>query len=493
MTCATQNNKGYMLIQVIVFGSIAILFLTGLISWAGLNIREARQAADREQSLQIAEAGVEYYRWHLAHAPQDYRDGSTTPGTYVHPFYDKDGVRIGEFQLDIVAPLVGSTLVTVRSKGILDARPTIYRRLEAKLAIPSLAKYAVVSNSNVRFGEGTEIWGPIHSNGGIRFDGLAHNTVTSAVASYDDPDHGGGVEFGVHTHVGSNGVSDNSFRPAESPPPPAPTRSDVFLAGRQFPVPSVDFNGITSNLAQMKTDAQANGRYLAASGALGYHLVLKTNDTFDVYRVNSLYPAPNNCTNVQGESGWGTWSINTTGGAQTLLANYPFPSNGIVFVEDNVWVDGQINTARITIASARFPDNASTRTSITVNSDLRYTNYDGQDVIALMAQNNFNVGLVSADILRIDAAIVAQNGRAGRYYYQAAGNSQNRCAPYHTRQQLTLYGTIASNQRYGFAFSDGTGYDVRNISYDANLLYGPPPSFPLTSDQYSIVSWKEIK
>jgi hypothetical protein len=176
-----------------------------------------------------------------------------------------------------------------------------------------------------------------------------------------------------------------------------------------------------------------------------------------------------------------------------LLANYPFPSNGIIFVEDNVWVDGQINTARITIASARFPDNASTRTSITVNSDLRYTNYDGQDVIALMAQNNFNVGLVSADILRIDAAIVAQNGRAGRYYYQAAGNSQNRCAPYHTRQQLTLYGTIASNQRYGFAFSDGTGYDVRNISYDANLLYGPPPSFPLTSDQYSIVSWKEIK
>ena len=67
------------------------------------------------------------------------------------------------------------------------------------------------------------------------------------------------------------------------------------------------------------------------------------------------------------------------------------------------------------------------------------------------------------------------------------------CAPNQTRSTLTLYGMIATAKRYGFAYTNGTGYTTRNLTYDANLLYAPPPSFPLTSDQYSIISWQEIK
>ena len=52
---------------------------------------------------------------------------------------------------------------------------------------------------------------------------------------------------------------------------------------------------------------------------------------------------------------------------------------------------------------------------------------------------------------------------------------------------------IVTDQRYGFAYTDGTGYQTRNIIYDANLLYSPPPSFPLTSDQYQTISWEEVK
>jgi hypothetical protein len=146
----------------------------------------------------------------------------------------------------------------------------------------------------------------------------------------------------------------------------------------------------------------------------------------------------------------------------------------------------------VTIASGRFPDNASTRTSITVNNDLKYTNYDGQDVIALIAQQDITVGLVSDTDLRIDGALIAQNGRVGRFYYRAPTGTSN-CSPYHSRSTITLFGMIASNQRYGFAYTDGTGYQVRNINYDANLLYGPPPSFPLTSSQYTTISWKRIR
>ena len=473
----------------IIFGVIAVYFVGAIASWAALNIKAARHTFNREQAIQIAEAGIDYYRWHLAHAPADFQDGTSGPGPYVHTFRDKDGTSIGTFELTITAPMVGSTLVTIASKGSVNAAPGVSRTITSQLGKPSFAKYAVVANDFMRFGTGTEVFGPVHSNAGIRFDSLAHNIVTSAVASSTDPDHTGGKEFGVHTHG-------NLLDAGSDPLPPAavPSRPLIFEAGRQFPVPVVNFGGIAGSLTQMKTDAQASGVYLAPSGALGYRILLKTNDTFDVYSVNTLVVPPEGCSSTT--SGWGTWSVNT----QTFLRNYPIPTNGLVFVEDHVWVEGQINTARVTIASGKFPDNSSTRTSITVNNDLLYTNYDGQDVIALIAQNNFNVGLVSEDDLRIDAALMAQNGRVGRYYYSSS------CAisgtQYWKRLTLTLYGMIGTYQRYGFAYigttftcPDGTqrasGYCARNINYDASLLYGPPPSFPLTSEEYITLTWEE--
>lgn len=477
-----RRAKGQVLMQVLVFASIGVLLLTALTSWAVANVRVSKESFYREQAIQIAEAGVDYYRWHLAHASQDFQDGTGTTTPYVHDFFDKDGVKIGTFTLEIVPPIVGSTVVTIRSTGRVDSYPSVYRKIETKLAIPSLAKYSIVANADIRFGAGTEVFGPIHSNGGIRFDGVAHNIVSSSRDTYDDPDHTGGNEYAVHTHMS----------PIDALPPAAlSNRADVFQAGRQMSVPSFDFTGLTSDLATIKTNAVSAGRYFASSGAQGYLIVLKTNDTFDLYKVNSLVSPASNCTNSSNQSGWGTWSIGSSGSSKTFLLNYSIPANGLIFVEDNVWVEGQIDSARVTIASGKFPDNPATRTSITVNNNLLYTNYDSQDVLALIAQNNFNVGMVSADTLRIDAAIVAQNGRAGRYYYGGPGS--NTCQPYHSRNTITLYGAIATNQRYGFAYTDGTGYNIRNIVYDANLLYAPPPSFPLTSDQYSTISWQEIR
>src|SRR3989344_5130225 len=196
-----RSKKGQILIQVIVFGSIAVYFLGALVGWASLNIKAGRQAFNRERTLQIAEAGIDYYRWHLAHSPTDFQDGTGGPGPYVHDFRDKDGNVIGQFSLNITPPPLGSSLVVVESTGNLNADMPVLRKIAAQLAKPSIAKYAVVANDFMRFGEGTEVFGPIHSNQGIRFDGLAHNVVSSAVASYNDPDHSGGNEFGVNTHV----------------------------------------------------------------------------------------------------------------------------------------------------------------------------------------------------------------------------------------------------------------------------------------------------
>lgn len=461
-----SQKQGYLIIQVIIFGSIAIYLLGALVGWAVINLKASNQAVDRELALQIAEAGIDYYRWHLAHAPLDFQDGTGEAGPYIHDFFNKNGDKIGQFSLDITPPPLGSTLVIIKSTGETLNQPNIKRTIQTKLAKPSIAKYAVAANSVMRFGEGTEIFGPIHSNNGIRFDGIAHNIVSSGISSYDDPDHLGGNEFGVHTHI-----------PPVDPLPPdeVPNHPNVFKAGRQFPVPTVDFAGMTADLAQIRSAAQGtNGFWRAGSGSLGYHIVLKTNGTFDLYKVTKLVSS--DCTSNE-------WSINT----KSLLGNYSYPNNGLIFLEDNIWINGQINNARLTIIAAVLPDSADTRKNITVNNDLLYTNYDGTDVIGLIAQNNINVGLISENDLRIDAALIAQHGRVGRFYYSSS------CSPYHIRNSITLWGMLATNLRYGFAYTDNTGYQIRNLNYDSNLLYGPPPSFPLTSDQYITLSWEEIK
>jgi hypothetical protein len=183
--------------------------------------------------------------------------------------------------------------------------------------------------------------------------------------------------------------------------------------------------------------------------------LLKTNNTFDLYIVKLRNPP----VAVVAHRQLGTWALARAAKAKRLSP---------------------------TIASARFPENPATYTSLTVNSDLLYTTYNGQDVLALIAQNNINVGLYSANVEQIDAALVAKNGRVGRYYYNS------NCGSSYVRSTLTLNGMIATNQRYGFAYTDGTGYTTRNLNYDTNLLYNPPPSFPLTSNQYTLISWEEI-
>jgi hypothetical protein len=363
-----QKNRGYVLVTVLVAGFVGIVIITGLVSWGVSSLKVARETSDREQAVQIAEAGVEYYRWHLAHSPLDFQDGTGVAGPYVHPYYNRQGDEIGAFSLTIT-PETGTTIVRVRSTGTVLAAPTISRTIETRYAIPSLAKYAVAANANMRFGAGTEVFGQVHSNGGIRFDGLAHNLMTSALTTYTDTDSDActGNSWAVHTCLAPQDVT---------PPTPWVLKPLVFEAGRQTGVPAVDFDGFTSDLSQIKTLAQSGGRYFSLSGGLGYRVVLKVNDTFDLYRVNSLTnPPTNGCTNSQNQDGWGTWSINT----QTKLngpngdQSYPLPANGLLFLEDNIWVEGQINTARLTIASARFPESSPTNTSITINNNLRHT------------------------------------------------------------------------------------------------------------------------
>ncbi len=460
-----------------VFASIVIIIISALATWTATVVKAGRIAFHREQAFQSAEAGIDYYRWHLAHAPADYQDGGSGAGPYVHSILDKNGNTVGQFSLSITAPPLGSTKVKIKSTGSSASDASYVRKIESMVAKPSVAKYSVAGNNAMRFGAGTEIFGPVHVNGGIRFDGLAHNIVTSGSTTYTDPDSDACTttnSYAVHT----------CLYPQDPISPTAlPLRPDVFEVGRAISQPTVDFLSFTTDLATLKTNAISGGFYrdAAGSGYVGYHVVLKTNDTFDLYKINSWKTSSSlNCTGTTS-----AWSINT----QTLQGNYPFPANGIIFIQDHVVVDGQISSARLTIVAAVLPvpSDPANYKNIIINNDILYTTYDGMDSLGIIAQAGVMVGLVSENDLRIDGALIAQNGKVGRFVY--GGSS---CA-YKTRSIVTLYGMIASYLRYGFAFTNGTGYITRNITYDANLLYSPPPFFPLTSSQYTIISWQEVK
>ncbi len=473
ITKLKKNNQGTILVVSL---ATIVVFLTlagGLITLGIQEQKLYKRNTSEAQAIHIAEAGVNYYRWHLAHNEGDFFDGTgsdpdgTPPnGPYEHNYISPDGTLEGVFSLEITEPETGSTITTIKSTGWTNDFPNIKRSVEVRYGIPSFATFSVVVNSNVRFGIGTEIYGPLHSNGGIRFDGIAHNLVSSSVSCYDDPD---------------TGYSDPCERPgvwtSEADP------NAVFLSGTSYPVPAVDFTGITADLAQMKADAQSDGFYLPFDSR-GYRIHFNVNGTFDVYEVDKLMP---NGWIYEGSEGWKNTSYDID--EETLLsAGNVIPNNGLIFVEADAWVDGIVN-GRVTVASGRFPENPSNYTNITIVNDIVYESSDGSDVLGLIAQRNVQIGYYCEDNLEIEAAILAQNGRFHRpfYYYYEPTRS------YNLRDTITITGSLAMSERYGLHWCcPDSGFWTRNINYNSSLVFSPPPSFP-TTGEYAFISWEEIE
>jgi len=486
-----MKQKSQIVFYILFYLTLTLIIFSGSILWLQTYLSFIEKEVYKILALNIAESGIEYYRWYLNHFPTDFTDGTGQPGPYKHDFYNRLGEKIGEFELNIFPPDEGLSLVKIISLGNLENNKAS-KKIEALLGRPSLAKFSVMSDDNIRFGEGTEVYGEIHSNKGIRFDGVAYNLVKSAILTYWDPDHSDCKEWAVHTHVSPKD-------PCASPNPDPnqlPLRPDVFKAGRLIGVPAQDFAGISQDLAYYKNLAQSKGIYLGFSGQnnYGYELIIRPDGKIDIYLVKRILDISScNISDPYADStrdkrySLSTWSISQ----KNFLGTYNYPQNGVIFVEDNIWVSGQVNNKKILIASAKFPENFGQMTSIIINSDLKYTNYDGRDAIGLIAQKNVLIGLKSSDILRIDGVLVAQNGRIGRHNYSSG------CGPEYKREKIMIYGSLITRKRYGFSWVNNqgnwvSGYRLRELTYNADNLYFPTPYFPLASEFYEILKWKEF-
>jgi hypothetical protein len=146
-------------------------------------------------------------------------------------------------------------------------------------------------------------------------------------------------------------------------------------------------------------------------------------------------------------------------------------------------VEGTVS-GRILLAAAKLPYNASTAPSIIIPNNITYVAHDGNYVLGLIAQQDVLVSYYAPNTLNIDAALIAQNGSTQYYYY-----------PGNIKTQINIFGSIASYGVWTWSWVDGggnvtSGFQNTSTTYDGNLLYSPPPSFPLSSSGYTQLTWK---
>ena len=443
--------------------SVASLGIAGVVNY---QLQAAKKRVAVNSALNIAEAGLNYYKWHLKHAPEDFYDGTGAPGSYMHDFTDPEGGSVGKFQLDITAPSACSNTVNIKSTGWTNEYPNTRREVQIKYGKKSLADYAFVSHLDAWFTEGEALHGPVHSNGGISQDGTNDSVVSSAVPTYTcTPAHG------------CNNV----------------TKPGVWGTGEedalwQFPTDNFDFDAVAADYDDLLNIATSTGIYLPQRG-LGYHLVFKNTGRVDVYRVTKLRN-PVNYQDTEGKSHRGSWDIEREEPHDTYF-DYPLPAVcGIIFVEDNVWVEGVVE-GKVTVVAVKLPQTQNNMRTIVISGNLIYNQKDGSDVLGLIAQKDILVPLYSAPAnLEINAAMMAQNGAVYRPYYSSS------YSPYHLRTAISIYGSIITKKIWTWNWTGGggsiiSGYQTTNSTYDPRLTYGPPPGFP-TIDEYNILQWEEV-
>ncbi|MES2087717.1 MAG: pilus assembly PilX N-terminal domain-containing protein [Patescibacteria group bacterium] len=453
------SPRGFTLIYLLVIIFVFSLMMLPVINFVAGAVRVLVATIDREQSLQIAETGINYYQWHLAHFPSDYKDGTNATGPYTHNYVDFDTQEtIGQFTLTITPPLAGSTIVTIRSEGATTRNPNITRSITARYGIPSLAKFSFLSNDVIWIGDMETVSGELQSNNGVRFDGVGNAPIGSAKSTYTCP-----TSQGNPCPTTKNGVWGNADQSVKN-----------FW---QFPVPAVDFSSLTSDLASIKSNAQSGGMYLPPSNAQGYSLVFNAAGTVSVYKVTNLKG------NLPG------WDVNgvahnefTDYNNRSLQFTQAIPANGIIYVEDKVWVEGTVN-GRATVAAALLPYNPATAPTIYIPDNIIYAAKDGTNVLGLIAQKDVVVTSHSSNDIEIDAAMISQNGSVEIFHH--TGNVKN---------SITIFGSIMSFGQWTWSYVTplgliASGYQTTNDVYDSNLLYAPPPSFPLSSSGYQIISW----
>lgn len=460
----------------LVFGSIFLGTLGGLSFFIIAQNRLQNVTSAQAQALAIAEAGIEYYRWFLAHFPEDTQNGTGLPGPYVIDYDDPETGEAGTITLDISPNewCGQTTSVELSSTGTPEDSPGVSRTVTARYARPSVGAYSYILNDSVWAGADRVINGPFHSNGGIRMDGTANAPVTSSVSSW-------------------NCTSSYGCSPASS------TASGVLGDGPNqqlwsWPVPQVDFSGISADFGTLKALAQSDGTYFSRYSTTngqgdpaywrGYHLLFNADGSVTVTQVsstNSLSVTPVN--SADGNTDRALRS-NESADSDVIIP----PDCGLIFVEDNVWIEGTVS-GKITLIAANVV-NANIAPNVYIVNDIEYADQDGGDGLTIIAEHNVLIAPDAPNSLTLNGIFIAQDGAFGMNAYACNSGYATKTGT------LSILGTTVSSKRTGTkwtstCFGYNKGFQTRVDSYDRNMAIDPAPFTPSVSSDYEFLDWRE--
>ena len=483
------RSRGVTVILVLIFMGIFAMLTGSVAGYVFEQGKYGRALSAREQAIHIAEAGIEYYRWFLAHNPSVLQDGTGLVSPYTYQVNDPEGGNLGNATITATPNLQCgvSQWIDIVSEGTANSAPMFPRTILVRHMRPSVAEYSNMLNSNVWAGADRNITGPYFSNGGIRMDGTNNSNVSSAVSTWSC-----GSSFGCS---------------------PTQSKPGVWGAGSgsalwKFPLSTFDFSGIATNFSALKTYAQTGGIVLNPTSVQvggvqqggtfssvggddqrGFHLVFNANGTVSVYRVTGTKLIRG----LRADTlSWGDDYDTIT--SETLKGTYAVPSGcSLIYSEAKTWIEGTI-LGKVTIVVA---DTGSYAPDILLQGNINYVSSGGTSGLSAIAEHSVRIPLVAPDTMTVRGIFIAQTGYLGRNHYTTSSSNKvpSQYNSYVKRSTLTTNGTVVSNGRVGTKWlCDGSycsGYNTRVDNYDRLLAFGPPPFTPAASPDYTFVAWKE--
>lgn len=494
--CAVHSSPGVTTTLVLAFMGIFVLILGSVASYAFTQARYGRALYVQEQALQIAEAGLEYYRWFLAHNPDNITNGTGQGGPYIYTVNDPEGGELGSASLTVAGnSACGVTqFVDITSRGTANTDPGFVRTLFARYMRPSAAESAFLLDSGAWFGASSVAIGPYHANGGLRMDGTNNSVVSSKLATYlCDPSYG-----------------------SECDPPVA--KPGVWGAGSgsvlwKFPVPEISFATMNANFTTLRGYARDDGLLLSNASIFldgdqqgggfasvgeredrGYHLRFLSNGSVEVWRVtgtNENTDSSNTVYSFNDVDGWRNTNPIIT--SEVLHGTYTPPADcPLIFSQAKTWVEGTVS-GKVTLIAA---DTGSFAPDVILQNNINYTTLDGSTGLTIIAEDSMHYGLAIPDNMSVRGVLVAQGGHYGRdFYYPDVDYLPPAYYQYSQRNNLSAVGTVVSKKRGAVCWSSGgvcvSGFLGHTYAYDRALAFSPPAFTPSASTTYKFVLWRE--
>lgn len=402
------------MLLVLVFGSVFFIILTALTELVLSQNRAQDALMARADSFAIAEAGLHYATWYLAHNPDDLTLGSGVSEPYEHTYTDATTGTRGTYALSAIglsacgAPQATEITSSGTSAHLLSRTTTII----GTYGSPSVGTYATIVND------------------------------------------------------GSN--------------------------------PDINFATLTPDFAALKATAQATGIYIAQhtgdpfNPLLGYHLIFNADGTVTINAVTGVTTLS---TVRQAADPTKNKTDNSLIRTETLFQTLTIPTDcGLIFVEDNVWIEGVI-PSKVTLVAANLTTRGNPA-DIFLTNNITYGDSSRIAGLTALAQRNVLIAPNSPTNLTLKGIFVAANGVFGRNGF---GSSGSGCLLYEYKESLTISGTVVSKIALRTSWPEiacpngsHAGYQTKTHSIDKKNGLLPPPFTPSLGSARTLLLWREL-